>query len=96
MATGVSQAEHPEAGAPECVEDAGHPDGVDPRDEPAFSDDKAPAFQVMDVAELSKRQQRLARQIVLNMNGKGPYGVSAGKVEGHGILRKVLPMLWEQ
>ena len=95
MAIGVGQTEHPEAGAPECVEDAGHPNGVDPRDVLASGDDGAPSFQVLDVAELSKRQQNLARQIVLNMNGKGPYGVSAGKVEGHGILRKVLPMLWE-
>ena len=53
-------------------------------------------FQAKDVEELRKRQQHLARQIVVNMDkGKGPFGIVADRVEGQGVLRKVLPMLWE-
>ena len=44
---------------------------------------------------MSWRQQNVARQIVLKMEGKGPYGITTDKVDGHGVLRKVLLMLWE-
>ena len=55
-----------------------------------------PMFRAIEVVEMSKRQQNIARQIVFKMeHDKGPYGIVDGKVSGQGTLRKVLPMLWE-
>ena len=54
-----------------------------------------PMFQAIEVVEMSKRQQNLAKQIVLKMEGRGPYGIVDGSVSGQGTLRKVLPKLWE-
>ena len=55
---------------------------VDPQTAPVPEDSEAPMFQATEVVELSKRQQNLARQIVLNMESKGPYGITAGRWKG--------------
>ena len=57
-------------------------------------DQGSPMFRAKEVVEMSKRQQNIARQIVRQMEGRGPYGIVDGSVSGQGILRKVLPMLW--
>ena len=61
----------------------------------AETDQGAPAFHAVEVVEMSRRQQNIARQIVLQMEGKGPFGIVDGAISGHGVLRKILPMLWE-
>ena len=48
-----------------------------------------------EVAELSKRQRNIARKIAMEMETRGPFGIVDGKINGQGILRKVLPLLWE-
>ena len=58
-------------------------------------DQGTPMFRAVEVVELSKRQQNIARKIVLSMETSGPHGIVDGKINGQGILRKVLPMLWE-
>ena len=55
----------------------------------------APMFCAAEVVELSKRQQNIARKVVLTMETSGPHGIVDGKINGQGILRKVLPLLWE-
>ena len=52
-------------------------------------------FRALEVVEMSKRQQNIAKQIVFQMEGKGPYGIVNRSVSGQGTLGKVLPMLWE-
>ena len=61
----------------------------------AEEDPGTPKFRAVEVVEMSRRQQNVARQIVRLMEGKGPYGIVDNSVSGQGILRKVLPMLWE-
>ena len=61
----------------------------------AEADQGTPMFRAVEVVEMSRRQQNIARQIVLQMEGKGPFGIVDGAISGHGVLRKILPMLWE-
>ena len=74
-------------------EETGGSEWVEPRELPGSEDKGEPSLQAVEVFEMSNRQQNVARQIVLKMEGKGPYGMTTGKVDGHGVLRKVLPML---
>ena len=52
-----------------------------------------PTFRVIEVVEMSKRQQSIVQNIAVQMDTKEPHGIVDGKINGQGVLRKILLLL---